>query len=403
MNHWRLTRPSAILHWRYLAMLVGLLSLFFPFWYSNSHSSQPMQAGTAFRFDFELPSSPVGGQATQPEDYLRQIQTLLDGSEYAQALERAEALTSAFPNFQLGAWLYADLLSLSTGMDHADPMAELDAKDKPQLLHGLQKELRHRLRAMRAHHPAHTIPKGLGYLAPSTEYLAVVDASASRMYVFRNTASADHPVALDLLYHTYVSVGQNGIHKRQEGDGRTPVGVYFTQKSLADKRLPDLYGAGALTLNYPNLYDVHQGRTGSGIWIHGTPSAQYSRAPEASDGCLVLSNDTMGRLMSLGNTRGIPLFIQEKIDWVPASQAYQLPKGLRQLVADKYPWTQTRSSAAGSPDRSRDELPGITHLMSWHDQDRTVVLLDLGLPKGMLRSYWVEQGGHWTLAGESPM
>ncbi len=403
----RLPLPAAaVLRWRYLAVLVLVSGLLLPAWYGTSHSSPNRASGQdagRLRFDFDVAREVEADAQEQPEAYLQRIQFLLEASQYAQALEHAEKLVTAYPTFQLGNLLYADLLNLSTQAPETDPLGAIEAKNKPAIVQGLKKELDTRLRALRSPYPANTIPKGLGFLAPSTEHFAVVDASASRMYVFRNTPSPTAPVQLELLHHFYVSVGQNGIRKQQEGDGRTPLGVYFTQKALADKRLPDLYGAGALTLNYPNLYDVHQGRTGSGIWVHGTPSAQYSRLPEASDGCLVLSNDTMRLLLALSPSKGIPVFIQERIEWVPRTQAFELPEALRQLVDDKFPAARSARADAAAPGPRRLGS-GVAHLLSWRDQDRTVVLLDLlATERGPLRTYWVHKEGAWALVAETAM
>ena len=61
--------------------------------------------------------------------------------------------------------------------------------------------------------------------------------------------------------------------------------------------MPELYGVAALTLNYPNSWDKQKGRTGSGIWLHGTPRNTFSRAPLASRGCVVLNNPAMESLV----------------------------------------------------------------------------------------------------------
>ena len=54
---------------------------------------------------------------------------------------------------------------------------------------GLDKELRNRLNALRTPYPANSIPKGFGFLAASTEYFAVVDASTSEAEVSRALAA----------------------------------------------------------------------------------------------------------------------------------------------------------------------------------------------------------------------
>jgi len=392
--------------WRHLALLAGVAALLLVVGFSDSFSkANPFAAAPVSQlvFDLDMPSEAAVSPESSPELQLQRIQKLLETAQYADAAKQAEKLAQDFPTFQLGALLYAELLNLSTDAPQSAPLTALESKDKARVLAGLDKELRHRLNALRSPYPVNTIPKGLGFIAASTEYFGVVDTSASRMYVFRNTGSAQQATALTLVKDFYVSVGLKGIYKQEEGDARTPIGVYFTQKSLPAKRLPDLYGVGAITLNYPNLYDLHQGRTGSGIWVHGTPSAQYSRLPEASDGCLVLSNDTMTTLLNLDKTKGIPLFIQEKIEWVPATQAFQLPETLRQVAAQAYPAELSGLKERGVRAEQLSQM-GILHLLSWRDQDRTVVLMDIKKStKGITRTYWEESEGSWKLVAESPV
>jgi hypothetical protein len=44
------------------------------------------------------------------------------------------------------------------------------------------------------------------------------------------------------------------------------------------------------------------------------------------------------------------------------------------------------------------------HLLSWRDQDRTVVLLDFKTTQEkVMRTYWEESQGTWKQVGESPV
>ena len=96
--------------------------------------------------------------------------------------------------------------------------------------------------------------------------------------------------------------------KRFEGDKKTPFGTYFIQRKI-QRQLIDFYGDGAYPLNYPNEYDKINKFTGSGIWIHGTPKSTYSRPPEASDGCIVLSNRDLVEIKNILNTTGTPIIL----------------------------------------------------------------------------------------------
>uniref|UniRef100_Q31ES9 L,D-TPase catalytic domain-containing protein n=1 Tax=Hydrogenovibrio crunogenus (strain DSM 25203 / XCL-2) TaxID=317025 RepID=Q31ES9_HYDCU len=123
-------------------------------------------------------------------------------------------------------------------------------------------------------------------------YLVIVDSAAHRLYLYQKNENGYEEVA-----NYYVSIGQKGTGKQVRGDLKTPIGIYKIEKELSDSKLPELYGVAALTLNYPNSWDKQKGRTGSGIWLHGTPRSTYSRPPLASRGCVVLNNPAMQTLI----------------------------------------------------------------------------------------------------------
>ncbi len=58
------------------------------------------------------------------------------------------------------------------------------------------------------------------------------------------------------------------------------------------------------------------GRTGHGIWLHGTPSNTYSRAPKASDGCVVLSNRDLRALFQSVRIGVTPVIISDNVEWL---------------------------------------------------------------------------------------
>ncbi len=88
-----------------------------------------------------------------------------------------------------------------------------------------------------------------------------------------------------------------------------PLGVYFTGKQLDKEKLPDLYGSAAYPLSYPNEWDERQGKTGHGIWLHGSPSDTYSRPPRSSDGCVVLTNTDILSLAPVLQNGATPVVI----------------------------------------------------------------------------------------------
>ena len=103
--------------------------------------------------------------------------------------------------------------------------------------------------------------------------------------------------------------------QRGEGDQKTPLGVYRITSKVAKEKLTDFYGPGAFPINIPNDIDKRLGRTGSGIWIHGTPSDTDSRPPLASDGCVVLTNEDFQPLGKYVDPGMAPVGIAPSVDW----------------------------------------------------------------------------------------
>lgn len=252
------------------ALLIGLLLLA-----GASQAREPVQ-----------PSAEAG--------VLQVLEAVQEGNLEA-ALQASDALVWAYPNYPLAQVLKLELNALMAG--DTEVLARLHR------WHGQtvkQARTEARLRWQHAHAPLK--PEAWVQrliLSPGVHpWWVVVDLSASRLYLFHNEAGQ-----LKLVRDVYVSKGQKGFGKQREGDRRTPVGIYHITGWKPDAALPPLYGAGALTLDYPNAWDRHLGRTGSGIWLHGTPPNLYVRPPASSRGCVVLNND---QVIALKETLEVP-------------------------------------------------------------------------------------------------
>jgi hypothetical protein len=363
------------------------------------------------------------------EPLLRQIYAQLGEGERAQALATASVLAERFPTFQLGQLLYADLLNISS----ANPVPwsdtdELNAHSLSKRLDELLLESKRRLQRDSVQSLQGKIPAALAFLSPQQAYVAAVDASKSRLYWFENRSGSDGRLQLHLVKESYISVGINGVGKDKEGDGKTPLGVYFILRHLPGEGLPDLFGEGALTLNYPNALDLMRKKTGSGIWLHGTPSAQYARAPESTDGCVVLSNTEMGRLLLKPDLRMTPVIIANQLEWVNSNQAGQTwtafkpvldkwlqarndrdPEALKIHYSPRYEqdgmglaqaWPRLAQTMLGQNQSQPLELVSV---LNWKDQDHTMVVTmkdpNQNHPQGTayLRTYWQKENGQWRL------
>jgi len=254
----------------------------------------------------------------QAEARLMAVYKLVAEGRGREALAQAESLARDYPNFQLAQLAVGDLLmSRTRPLRHLGDIApEPDSARSIQAaaaLAELRTESRQRVDAQRSRPPANAIPAQFLELSPRSRHAIAVDTSRSRLYLFENTAQG-----LRLVADYYASVGKLGIEKEVEGDQRTPLGVYFITSRLDPAKLKDFYGAGALPINYPNPLDQSRGKTGSGIWLHGTPPDQFSRAPLATDGCVALANPDLERILRTVEPRSTPVVIAKQLQWVQA-------------------------------------------------------------------------------------
>ena len=248
-----------------------------------------------------------------------------------QAMQRTRELIEQHPTSKLGQLLYADQLMAMAGKL---PSLGHGIRSEPKL-QDLTFELRQRLQAIQSPPDAGRMPANLIQLAHNQPYILLFDQSESRLYVFRNEQGS--PVAeTDFFF----SIGLKGTGKQKRGDKKTPVGVYHVTRYIDGDELPDLYGEGAFPVNYPNVWDIRKQRTGGGIWLHGTPSWTYNRAPWSSDGCMVVSNDDFRALERyIDPDLHTPIIIADRINWIDSAdwhrQRQQLLQALSRWIEDR--------------------------------------------------------------------
>jgi murein L,D-transpeptidase YafK len=259
-----------------------------------------------------------------PEPQLERIFANIEAMRLDAALAGTERLLQRYPNYRLGYLIKGDLL-----LARAKPLAAFGAAPNApaEKVADLRAEAIARLQGYRHKPPADYVPRYLLQMNDSQQYAIVVDTKKSRLYLYQNDQGRPRFVA-----DYYVTQGKLGADKRSEGDRRTPVGVYHVTSHIPQEKLADLYGHGAYPINYPNEWDKRLGKSGSGIWLHGTPSDTYSRPPQASDGCVVLSNpdfDTLGKNVQIGLT---PVIISNDIEWLSLDDWNREREELRQSI-----------------------------------------------------------------------
>lgn len=138
-----------------------------------------------------------------------------------------------------------------------------------------------------------------------TKYLLIADKGDRIVHLFKRAETGW------LLTRTFpVASGAKSGKKMVSGDLRTPEGIYFIEGRKEGDSLNEIYGPLAYVLNYPNRHDKAAGRTGNGIWIHGTTPGEV---PVDTKGCLELHNDNLIKLAKiLGKGDMIPVVIHSK-------------------------------------------------------------------------------------------
>lgn len=358
------------------------------------------------------------------EQRLLEVLGLMARGQSKEALEKVEKLVQDHPNFQLAQLVYGDLLAARTRpLQTLGDMAPDTARASASTLADLREESKQRVGSVKERPPEGFLPSQFLKMAPQTRSAIAIDASRSRLYLFENT-----PTGLRLKADYYVSVGKAGVSKTQEGDQRTPLGVYFISSRLDRKTLTDFYGVGALTLNYPNMLDVRRGKSGSGIWLHGTPSNQFARAPHSTDGCLVLSNPDIRTLIETTTVRNTPVVVASQLVWKSPKQLEEPAKAFATALES---WRAAK--AAGNLQKTLDfytpdfsnygknldqfarmlkaemkaskgrnvELKDLSYFQ-WNDSAETMVVsfgeVTAGQRTGLhKRQYWVRSSNEWKI------
>ncbi|MFN5349590.1 MAG: L,D-transpeptidase family protein [Polaromonas sp.] len=366
----------------------------------------------------------AGNRDGQAEARLIDIYKLIGQAKIRDALPLAESLVRDHPNFQLAQLVYGDLLTArQRPVRELGDVPETAAKASAPRLQDLRRESQLRLQALRSRPADGLIPSQFIALSSQNKHAIAVDASNSRLYLFKNS-----PAGLKLVADYYISVGKLGVEKAIEGDMRTPLGVYFITSNLNLKSLKDFYGSGALPINYPNQLDVKRGKTGGGIWLHGTPSEQFSRAPLATDGCVVLANPDLERIVKTVEIRTTPVVIAQSLKGVDPLTARADGKSFEEALngwssakssgdmAKLLTWYSSDFSSYGKKlaDYTLDiqaelkqlggrnlQLKDVSY-MRWTDSADTMVVtfgeLTQGARSGKAkRQYWTRQAGQWKI------
>ena len=276
-----------------------------------------------------------------PEDYEAELLKAIlyfKSGQLDLALDGLDQLIKKVPDFQLAYLLKGDLLLSRFGDTNNLGQTTLLASivpnlgnNKKQQLKFLREEAQLRLRALLNDKKTKVWPRQILALGQSVKKALLVDKSANRMYVYTRQESGE---LFEEVNDYYITTGKLVGDKTVKGDLRTPEGVYFVTSWISPDKLPDKYGIGAFPVNYPNELDKRNGKTGYGIWLHGTDKGSYSRPPRDSEGCVVLTNIDLESLKSEITPGSTPVVITEKVEWIDYASWLKERQAILQAVED---------------------------------------------------------------------
>lgn len=123
-----------------------------------------------------------------------------------------------------------------------------------------------------------------------SHHVILVEKASHSFYLYENNNGIPN-----LIKTFRIATGKSAGNKTNEGDKKTPEGIYQLMEFYPSNQLMKMYGkegkiygAGAFTTNYPNIIDSRRGKGGSGIWLHSTDDDSRIEKGLDSKGCVVV-------------------------------------------------------------------------------------------------------------------
>jgi murein L,D-transpeptidase YafK len=112
-------------------------------------------------------------------------------------------------------------------------------------------------------------------------------------------------------YHT--TLGQVQGDKEDEGDLKTPEGIYTFKSRLTPPGLPKKFGTLGFYMNFPNTFDDLSGRKGSNILLHATDTPERLKKSFDSLGCVVVNDQEIHEIEPYVRVGLTPILIFQEL------------------------------------------------------------------------------------------
>ncbi len=230
----------------------------------------------------------------------------------------------------------------------------------------------------------------------------VVDKSTQTLFLYASSDKTENSLAVPAqkILTFPCSTGEVAGPKEQQGDKKTPEGIYFLEDEYEDKYLAPVYGKKAFPTDYPNYIDRQQGKNGSAIWIHGTDKPLR---PMTSNGCIALENDNIMALADKIVLNKTPVILTDQIRECSLEELQTRKKLAQDLVhtwlaimesasyheylacyssshmPDMFWWNQWKHLRQKAKEKKHSISLAARHMGIYQHQDVTVAIMELYL------------------------
>jgi murein L,D-transpeptidase YafK len=169
-----------------------------------------------------------------------------------------------------------------------------------------------------------------------TPNIILVEKSTHRLFIYERSEQGPR-----LVKSFPIATGLYQGNKFNQGDKRTPEGIYVLEQFHSSKELHDkygeyakMYGAGAFTSNYPNVMDKRLGKNGGGIWLHSTDDESRISKGLDSRGCVVVVDKDLKEISNFINLQSTPMVIVQNINFQEKSTWEKNKNEIQETVND---------------------------------------------------------------------
>jgi murein L,D-transpeptidase YafK len=168
---------------------------------------------------------------------------------------------------------------------------------------------------------AHASPGSKGGSGLSSKSVVLVEKKTNTLRLVSYEDGVYRPIK-----EFHATLGQVKGDKEDEGDLKTPEGIYVFKALVKPPQLAPKFGAMAFYLNFPNTFDSMAGRTGSNIMLHATNEPERLKNNYDSQGCVVVENKEISEISSYIRLGLTPILIfSDAVDLSGVNNEYLSP------------------------------------------------------------------------------